>query len=159
MADFSKQIADFKNYGVYNYLFDEAGNEILNASSSIFQQHFVSFPLITMNYDDSKIRSFYNVVLTEFVPPQPTVNNISSLPQKVIDQISEMTQTNKILSNQLDDMIAKSELVSKNANVQLMKDTILSLRIKLGQGTTNRDFLNEFPYLPMSVDQRDVDTI
>lgn len=154
MADFSVQIANFQNYGTYNYLFDEAGNVVLNPSSSVFQQHFVAVPTVDMDYDNSKIQAFYNPQLTEFTPPQNTGSQ-STLPQDIIDQINDITQKNQVLQNQLDDLIAKSEVTSVEADSQLVKDIILTLRIQLGQGTTSTDFYNEFPYLPIPIDQRD----
>lgn len=154
MTNFNQQINNFQNYGVYNYLFDEAGNEILNPSSSIFQQHFITFPTVNMDYDHDKIQSFYNPTLTEFTPPQATGSQ-STLPQEIIDQINDITQKNQVLSNQLDDLIAKSELTSTDADSQLVRDIILTLRIQLGQGSTISDFFNEFPYLPIPIDQRD----
>lgn len=155
MADFSIQIANFQNYGTYNYLFDEVGNLVLNPSSSVFQQHFVSIPTVVMEYDNDKIQSFYNPQLTEFTPPQSTGSQ-STIPQDIIDQINDITQKNQVLQNQLDDLIAKSEITSAEADSQLVKDIILTLRIQLGQGTTSSDFYNEFPYLPIPIDQRDI---
>jgi hypothetical protein len=154
MADFLVQITNFQNYGTYNYVFDEVGNEILNPSSSIFQQHFVAFPTVNFDYNDSKIQSFYDTTFTEFVPLQST-RSTSTLPQEIIDQINEVTQRNQALSNQLDEMIAKSELTSADADSQLVKDIIMTLRIQLGQGASTLDFYNEFPYLPIPIDQRD----
>jgi hypothetical protein len=154
MTNFNQQTNNFQNYGVYNYLFDEAGNEILNPSSSVFQQHFVAFPTVNMDYDNAKIQAFYNPTLTEFVPTQATGSQ-SVLPQEIIDQINEVTQRNQVLSNQLDEMIAKSELTSAEADSQLVKDIIMTLRIQLGQGTSTTDFYSEFPYLPIPIDQRD----
>lgn len=154
MSDFSVQINNFQNYGVYNYVFDEVGNVILNPSSSVFQQNYVSFPTKNMEYNDSKILSFYNPTLTEFVPNQSTAS-VSSLPQNIIDQINEMTQKNNVLQTQLDDLISKSEVTSAESDSQLVKDIILTLRIQLGQGSSYTDFYNEFPYLPIPIDARD----
>jgi len=153
MFDFTSQIANFKNNGAYSYNFDEVGNEILNPSSSMFQQHFIAFPMANSDYNNSKIQSFYNPTFTEFVP-QSATGSASTLPQEIIDQINEITQRNQILSNQLDTLIAKSEITSTEADIQLVRDTILTLRIQAGQGKTATDFSNEFPYSPIPIDQR-----
>jgi hypothetical protein len=158
MTDFSVQIDNFQSYGTYNYRFDEAGNEILNPSSSLFQEHYIAFPTINMVYDHDKIQTFYQPTLTEFTPSQSTGSK-STLPQDIIDQINDMTQKNQVLANQLDDLIAKSELTSAEADSQLVKDIIMTLRIQLGQGTSTTDFFNEFPYLPIPIDQRDTTTL
>lgn len=154
MADFAQQITNFQSNGVYNYQFDEVGNQILNPSSSVFQQNYLSLPTITAVYDTSKIMSFFDTELTEFVPAQPS-GSLPSLPQDIIDQINEITQTNQILQNQLDDMISQSELNSASADAQSIKDIILALRIQLGQGTTADDFQTDFPYLPIPIDQKE----
>ena len=60
MTDFSQQIENFKQYGTYDYVFDSVGNEVLNPSSSIFQQVYFALPLGDCNYNESKILSFYN---------------------------------------------------------------------------------------------------
>jgi hypothetical protein len=155
MADFSQQITNFQNNGVYNYQFDEAGNEVLNPSSSVFQQNYISFPTVIYNYDNSKILSFYDPTLTEFQPTIPT-GSVPTLSQDIIDQINEITQNNQILQNRLDEMVAASEIDSTSADLQAIRDIVLSLRIKLGQGGNSSDFDSEFPYLPIPIDQRDL---
>jgi hypothetical protein len=153
MFDFTSQISSFKNAGIYVYKFDEVGNEILNPSSSIFQQHFIAFPTVNYDYNNAKIQSFYNPTFTEFVP-QSNTGSTSTLPQDIIDQINEITQRNLILSNQLDELIAKSEITSTEADIQLVRDTILTLRIQAGQGKVSSDFSPDFPYSPIPIDQR-----
>jgi hypothetical protein len=154
MADFSQQITNFQSNGAYNYQFDEVGNQILNPSSSVFQQNYLSFPTVTVVYNASKISSFFDATLTEFIPAQPS-GSLPSLSQDIIDQINEITQKSQVLQNQLDDMIAQSELDSSAADAQSIKDIVLALRIQLGQGTTSDDFQTEFPYLPIPIDQKE----
>ena len=153
MADFSVQIRNFKNNGTYDYLFDSVGNEILNPSSSIFQQNYISFPTVNYDYDNLKIASFYNPTFTEFIPQQST-SSVSTISQAIADHIDSITQQNETLQNQLDTLISRSETNSTSADIQMIKDIILTLRIQLGQGTSAIDFYTDFPYLPIPLDKR-----
>ncbi len=154
MADFALQISNFEKYGTFNYRFDEAGNVILNPSSSIFQQNFLSLPLSNVNYNSAKVNSFYDSTFTEFTKPE-TTNNTSSLPTDVVDQINSITAQNTELQSKLDTLIAQSELDNTAANQQAVKDIILGLRIQLGQGFSSDDFETDFPYLPIPLEQKD----
>lgn len=153
MADFTQQIKNFVSYGTYNYALDEVGNEVLNPSSSIFQQVYFALPLENYVYDDSKILSFYDPTFTEFVPPT-TTGSTSTLPQEVLDQINTITAENLQLQSQLEALVASAEQNPAIAEQQSIKDTILSLRIQLGQGQTSADFSNEYPYLPIPFEDR-----
>lgn len=153
MADFSQQVANFTNYGTYNYIFDVVGNEILNPSSSVFQQVYFALPLGNYNYNDSKILSFYNPTFTEFVPTTATASvSASVFPQEAIDQINNITYQNVQLQSQLESLIASSEMNSGSADTQSVKNIIIGLRIQLGQGSTASDFQDTYPYLPNTIE-------
>lgn len=154
MADFKLQVANFEKYGTFNYKFDEAGNVILNPSSSIFQQFYISLPLNVVNYNDAKLTSFYDVTFSEFVSPT-SGNATGSLPTDVIDQINDLQARNAELQDRLDNLIVQSELDSSSANAQLVKDILVALRIQLDQGSSVLDFQTDFPYLPLTLEQRD----
>src|SRR5271169_2833095 len=119
MVDFSQQIANFKQYGTYDYIFDSVGNIVLNASSSIFQQVYFSLPLGNNNYNESKILSFYDPTFTEFVPAIVLTDTSSaSFPQSAIDQINSLTYQNVLLQNQVGVMIDTSQLDTGSADIQ-----------------------------------------
>jgi hypothetical protein len=154
MADFSQQIANFTNYGTYNYKFDEVGNEILNPNSVVFQQVYFSLPLSTVVYNNNKIVSFYNPTFTEFVPEPPTSSAASVFPQEAIDQINAITYQNVQLQTQLDSLIATSTTDSSSADMQAVRNTIINLRTQLGQGIVDGDFQTAYPYLPLSIEEQ-----
>ncbi len=154
MADFSQQIANFTTFGTYPYMFDDVGNEILNASSSTFQQVYFSLPLGNYVLDSSKILSFYDPTFTEFVPATPSSASASLFPQAASDQINNLTFQNTQLQNQLNSVIATSAMNSGSADNQSIKNIITSLRIQLGQGNVIGDFSENFPYLPLSLEQK-----
>src|SRR6267154_2679516 len=139
MTDFSQQIANFINYGTYDYKFDEVGNEVLNPSSSIFQQIYFSLTLGNYVYSNSKILSFYDPRFMEFIPITSTVES-SSFSQESIDKINAITNENQQLQGQLNSLIQSSEMNTSSADIQSFRNVIVGLRIQLGQGTTTSDF-------------------
>jgi len=154
MADFSLQIQNFEKYGSFTYRFDEAGNVILNPSSSIFQQNYISLPLTNVNYNDNKIASFHDSTFTEFVKPESSTN-VSNIPSDIADQINSLESQNQNLKTQLDELISQNELNSSAATLQAIKDIILGLRIQIGQGLSSTDFESSFPYLPIPLEKKD----
>jgi len=152
MADFTIQITRFLKNGTFDYQFDSAGNVILNTSSSVFQQNYLSLPLKNVNYNNSKLLSFYNPNFTEFVAPPTSSVDLSST--GVLDQINTLTAQNQELQDQLDQVIALNELSDSAANIQAVQSIIIALRIQLGQGQTADDFQTTFPYLPVPLENQ-----
>ena len=152
MTDFSQSIANFTNYGTYNYQFDSEGNEIVNPSSSIFQQVYFNIPLGNFAYNNVKIPSFYDATFTEFIPTTSSVAVSSSVPQDVLNQITDITNQNTQLQSQLTSLIALTQMNTGSADQQAVENTIINLRIMLGQGSTPNDFQSVFPYLPTTVE-------
>jgi len=156
MINFSQDIANFINYGTYNYQFDNVGNEILNPSSSVFQQVYFRFPLGNFIYNNSKILSFYNPVFTEFIPTTSSVFSSASLfSQDALNKIEEISFINSQLQKQLDSLVASSTMNSGSATEQSVKLVIINLRIQLGQGDSESDFQDVYPYLPIPPEQRE----
>ena len=152
MADFTLQVQNFERYGTFDYKFDEAGNVVLTPSASIYQQFYISLPMANVNYNDTKISSFYDTTFTEFVNPNLSVT--SSIPTEITDQLNSVIIQNQELQDRLDSLVAQSELDNSSANAQLVRDIIIGLRMQLGQGFSTSDFNTVFPYLPISTDQQ-----
>lgn len=157
MADFSQQIANYKNYGTYIYKFDSVGNEVLNPSSSIFQQVYFSLPFGNVVYDDSKLLSFYDPTFSEFIPATSS-QQVSVFPQEAIDEIDAITYDNIQLQNQLNAFLSANEQDSGAADVEAVRNIIIGLRIQLGQGVMATDFDTIFPYLPIPAELKDSTT-
>jgi len=143
MDMFSEEIQNFQRYGVYLYNFDTGGNLIFNNLSSDFHQHYLSIPLENYIYDDLKIKSFYSVNFEEFVP---AVSETTSSIQTSY-QVDELLLENKQLQDKLSSMIQLVDSKSTQSDTLAIKQVILELRIKLGQGNSNLDFSDTFPYL------------
>lgn len=154
MAEFTQQINNFEKNGTYNYILDEGGNEVLNPSSSIFQQNYLPFDTVIFSYDETKIATFYNVSFSEFLPTQTTSS--VSIPQETIDKVNQLTYENQTLQSQLDSLVASNNFSSASADQQEIRDIILSLRVNLGQGTSSVDFENTFPYFPIALENKNL---
>lgn len=152
MANFSQDISNFTRFGTYNYRLDEVGNEILNPSSSIFQENYFAFSLSDLNYDQTKILSFYNPTFTEFVKPEVTESIVVTEDTELT--IQTLKTENADLQTQLNELIAQSEMSSNVATEQLIKNIIINLRVNLGQGKIEADFNTSFPYLPLPSEEQ-----
>jgi len=156
MINFSQQIANFTNYGTYNYKFDNVGNQILNPNSIIFQQVYLEIPLGNIIYNN-RVLSFYDPVFTEFVPvplTNSTSTSTSVFSQEAIDQINNITNQNIQLQNQLESLISNNRVDSNLADMQSIRDTIINLRTQLGEGNFDGDFQDVYPYFPISTEER-----
>lgn len=152
MVDFEQDITNFRRQGIYNYQFDVAGNEILNPSASAYQQIFFAIPLSNANYDQTRILSYYDPTFTEFVRPVTSSVEVVVSTQELQDQLLLAQDQNQVLTAQLSELITANEQVSSPATDQLIKDTIIGLRVSLGQGKLESDFTSEFPYFPLPAD-------
>jgi hypothetical protein len=66
-----------------------------------------------------------------------------------------ITQQNQDLQGQLDQLVSRSEVDSSFADELAIKDIIITLRMQLGQGESEADFEDTFPFLPIPLEQRD----
>jgi len=156
MIDFSQQITNFTNYGTYNYKFDDVGNEILNPNSIVFQQVYLELPLGNIIYNN-RVLSFYDPTFTEFIPVQPTSStdiSTSVFSEEAINQINSITNQNIQLQSQLESLIANNNANDSLANIQSIKDTIINLRIQSGEGSSDGDFQDVYPYFPISPEEQ-----
>jgi hypothetical protein len=146
MADFSKDIYEFKQNGTYTYKFDSVGNLIFNSSSADFSQVYVAFPLYDVVFNDKKVDSFYNPEFEEFIPMTSSYTT-SSIDANALNRQMALLQTeNDQLKVQLDNAIANSETSGSLADQMAIKQVILELRKALGQGRVDSDFSDTFPY-------------
>lgn len=145
---FETEIEQFLRFGTYTYSFDKYGNILLNASSSVFSQHYLSLPINNFLYNNKKIESFYETEFTEFLP-QPDASASVSLEIQVQEQnesMSKLEQENAVLRDQLKNVIAEAEVNGALAEQEAIRQVIVDLRLSLGEGNTEEDFQTEFPY-------------
>lgn len=145
--EFSPQINKFQTLGTYNYKFDEVGNVIANSASAEFSYNYLCLPLMDSVYDNQSIESYYDVNFVEFVPPEVTEEaELAQENEDVAQQNAVLEQENIALKSQIDELVAASENDSSIAKNDAIKQVIIDLRIKSGEGKETRDFNDEFPY-------------
>jgi len=142
--DFSKEISDFQKNGTYVYRFDEGWNLVFNTSSADFNQHYVSIPLENYKYDNTKIKSFYDLSFKEFVPTttETTVETVVS------QDVANLQAENEALQGKLTALTVLADANQTPSQILATKQVIIGLRIQLNQGSSEIDFSTEFPYLP-----------
>ena len=147
MAEFAQDIQNFQKYGTYTYRFDNVGNMIFDSSSVNFNQVYLAFPIQNVVYDNSKIKTMYDVEFQEFVPQEVTESavTVGDLQQ----QLDVVQQENITLKSQLDSVIAQNEASGSAADKMATKQVILELRKAVGQGRVETDFSEDFPYTPI----------
>jgi len=146
MTDFSQQIHDFQKNGIYIYQFDEGSNLTFNNSSADFHQHYVAIPLTNYAYNNTKIKSFYDLSFKEFVP-----TTVAAKTELVVSpEVSQLTQENEELKTKLNQLVETSDANITESERLAIKQVILGLRIQLKQGVAERDFSTTFPYLPLT---------
>jgi hypothetical protein len=150
MADFSTDIQQFQQGGIYEYKFDSVGNLYFNSSSTDFSQVYLSLPLANIVYNNSKIEKFYDPEFQEFVPNTGSAELTSSI-EALQQQLNVINEENTTLKGQLDSLIAQSAATAESSgpNQVAIKQVILELRKTLGQGRVDSDFSDSFPYTPI----------
>jgi type I restriction-modification system DNA methylase subunit len=142
------------NYQTYinNFLFtqqfsnnlDNLGNINLSTSSSKESEIFIAFNLNDYNYDNDAITNLYDTTITT----NNVINNneIITISQDLQNSYDNAIAENQALQNSLGDLIAVVEANPAQAEAMASRDTIIALRIQLGEGASAADFSAEFPY-------------
>jgi hypothetical protein len=147
-------INNFLLTGNFNNNIDDMGNVLLDLSivsssisSSASGSIFIAFDLQENNYDNQKITNLYDVNIN--------TTNVSNNNEVIVvnDQLqtsyNNVVAENQALKDSLADLINVVEANPAQAEVMAAKDTIINLRIQLGQGKTPSDFSSDFPYAPL----------
>jgi hypothetical protein len=153
---FSKDIDNFEKYGTYTYEFDEAGNIVANSQSDKFSQVYLAFSLENINYNEGKIKSFYDENFVEFIPlSQEEREQTEEEIREIQENLEAEIVKNEQLTEQLNDLIEKTESNEPMANTMATKQVIIELRRALGEGDVESDFSDEFPYTPIKRETRE----
>jgi hypothetical protein len=148
MADFTKNIYEFEQYGTYTYKLDSVGNFIFNSSSADFSQVYIAFPLKMIVLNDAKVEGFYSSEFEEFVPASSATSaDVES--DAFNQQLATLREENETLKNQLDELVETSSKDISPADQMATKQVILELRKALGQGRVDGDFSDTFPFTPL----------
>lgn len=154
MTDLEKYIINsFLITSSFSNNLDDMGNILLDLSAvsssmpSMSGSIFIAFDLTENNYDNDKITNLYDVNIN-------TTNVSNNNEIVVINDQLQASYNNAIAENQalkdsLADLINVVEANPAQAEVMASRDTIINLRIQLGQGKTSADFNSTFPYAPL----------
>jgi hypothetical protein len=143
------EVSAFKNFGTFTNNTDSFGN--LQLVYSVAQSvngnvNYVKVPLKTFVYNENKIVDSNSSDFTELQTPETQQNqNIND----VLQQYNELLAENRILNQTVNELVEKYENNDDKQVIDAQKNTILNLRIQLGQGKVPSDFSDDFPFLPL----------
>lgn len=115
------------------------------------------------NFFDTNISEFQDIETNDTA--NPTDMEISEFADEIDAELGEQLATEKILQTQLEELsntldveIEKGVKFKEDATetFQAARDLIVSQRISAGEGQTDADFSNKFPFLPLSESEEEV---
>ena len=143
------EVAAFKSFGTFTNNTDSFGN--LQLVYSVAQSvngnvNYVKVPLKTFVYNENKIVDSNSSDFTELQTPETQQKqNIN----EVLQQYNELLAENRILNETVNSLVEKYENNDDKQVIDAQKNTIINLRIQLGQGKVPSDFSDDFPFLPL----------
>lgn len=143
-------IQSFKDFGTFQNNFDDFGNDqlVFNVSQSFNGKfNYTKIPLKSFLYNEDKIIDTTNIEFQELQSPK--LEEKRNL-QDVITQYNELIEENRILNQTVNELVEKYENNDDKQVIASMKNEIISLRIKLGQGKVASDFDDDYPFLPLT---------
>jgi hypothetical protein len=69
---------------------------------------------------------------------------------ELLNQYNNLLEENRLLNQTVNSLIEKYENNDDKQVINALKDTIINLRIQLGQGNVPSDFGDDFPFLPLN---------
>ena len=143
------EVSNFKNFGTFTNNTDSFGN--LQLVYSVAQSvdgnvNYVKVPLKTFQYNQNKIIDSNTPEFTELITTEiEQKRNIT----EILQQYNTLLEENRILNETVNDLVEKYENNDDKSVINALKNTIIDLRIKLGQGNVPSDFSDDFPFLPL----------
>lgn len=137
------QINEFLLTGEFENNIDEYNNINLYENSSKLNEISIVFPLENYLYDEQKIKSLYDVNLTQFVI---TKNDTATVSDQIDVEKEKLLEEKNKLQLQLNGLISQIDSNSDKSLLQASRDLIIELRIKLGEGQSDEEFSQDFPY-------------
>ena len=122
-------------------------------------------------FSQVQVENFFDTNISEFqdIETNDTANStdveISEFADEIDSELGEQLATEKILQTQLEELsntldveIEKGVKFKEDATetFQAARDLIVSQRISAGEGQTDADFSNKFPFLPLSESEEEV---
>lgn len=143
------EVSNFKNFGTFINNTDSFGN--LQLVYSVAQSveanvNYVKIPLKTFQYNQNKIIDSNTPDFTELTTAEIEQKRDTA---EILKQYNTLLEENRILNETVNDLVEKYENNDDKSVINALKNTIIDLRIKLGQGNVPSDFSDDFPFLPL----------
>lgn len=137
---------------------DSTGNQLIKANDFSVANCLINIKQTKQEFSDEKIEQYYDTDFSEFTSPSPMSDNPNILISDDLTKISDahdqresiletqLEELSKILDNETQRNIKFQE--DAEQNYKATKDLIIDMRIKNGEGTTESDFMDSFPFAP-----------
>lgn len=143
------EVSTFKEFGTFTNNIDSFGNVQLVysvAQSVNGNVNYVKVPLKTFQYNQNKIIDSNTADFTELSTVTIEQNRNTT---EILQQYNTLLEENRILNQTVNDLVEKYENSDDKQVIDALKNTIIDLRIQLGQGNVPSDFGDDFPFLPL----------
>ena len=146
---FNTEIKGFVNNTLnYKYSYNSIGNLFFTDSGSVFNQTYLFVSESQLQYNDNNMSQIYDLNFEEFVDVLPATQSVPVDFSGLVDQLNQQVLS---LQDQLSLATTDSNALSNlTSQVDADRGVIVQLRIQLGEGSTDSDFSQTFPYLPLS---------
>lgn len=143
------EVSTFKTFGTFSNNTDSFGN--LQLVYSVAQSvnanvNYVKVPLKTFVYNENKI---VDSNTSDFTELQTLETQQKQNVNELLQQYNELLAENRILNQTVNGLVEKYENNDDKQVIDAQKNTIIALRIQLGQGNVPSDFSDDFPFLPL----------
>lgn len=145
----SDQVSEFKTLGTFVNNIDSFGNLqlVFSVAQSVEANvNYVRVPLKTFEYNQDKI---IDANTTDFI--ELTTNEVKQQQNinELLKEYNNLLEENRLLNQTVNELVEKYENNDDKSVINALKNTIIDLRIKLGQGNVPSDFSDDFPFLPL----------
>jgi hypothetical protein len=143
------EVSQFKEFGTFNNNVDSFGNiqlVYLVAQSVQANLNYVKIPLKKFEYNQNKIIDANTVSFSELTT---VVGEEKRNVDEILQQYNVLLEENRLLNQTVNELVEKYENSDDKSVINALKNTIIDLRIKLGQGNVPSDFSDDFPFLPL----------
>lgn len=143
------EVSQFKEFGTFKNNIDSFGNIQLVYSVAQSVQanlNYVKIPLKLFEYNQDKIIDANTVSFSELTT---VVGEEKRNVDEILQQYNVLLEENRLLNQTVNELVEKYENSDDKSVINALKNTIIDLRIKLGQGNVPSDFSDDFPFLPL----------
>jgi len=142
MNTFAKEIDSFLLDVKFDNNIDSFGNVNISTSPKIISERYVAYKLKNSKYDAETIKKLYdtNVVNFNSGNSEKITSTVNS------EEYDRLISDNEELTAKLNFLIDEKATNSTASDLMASRDLIVNLRIQLGEGNKESDFLTTFPY-------------